>query len=107
MTRYTPGPMADAPIFDRHTFGRLLRAARIIAGFDRVEDVPAAVLDRTGFEISARTIYALERGEQEPTASQFLALTVTLRPPAGETYWSSSLRADVLAYYTERNRGTP
>lgn len=95
-----------SPIFDRHTFGRLLRAARIIAGFDRVEDVPPAILERTGVEISARTVYALERGEQEPTASQFLALTVTLRPPAGETYWSSAMRDDVLAYYAEQRRGT-
>jgi transcriptional regulator with XRE-family HTH domain len=96
--------MAD-PIFDRHTYGRLLRAARIIAGYDRVEDVPPAILEATGVELSARTIYALERGEQEPTATQFLALVMTLRPPAGETYWQSALRADVLAYYAARARG--
>jgi hypothetical protein len=101
-----PADMAD-PIFDRHTFGRLLRAARIIAGFDRVEDVPAAILERTGVEMSARTVYALERGEQEPTASQFLALVLTLRPPSGETYWSSALRGDVLAYYAREQRGAP
>jgi transcriptional regulator with XRE-family HTH domain len=95
----------DTPIFDRATFGRLLRAARIIAGYDRVEDAAAAIHQATGVDISPRTIYALERGEQEPTASQFLALTVTLRPPAGETYWQGAMRADVLAYYAERARG--
>jgi transcriptional regulator with XRE-family HTH domain len=96
--------MSSQPIFDREVFGRLLRAARIIAGYDRVEDAAAAVHDQTGVDISARTIYALERGEQEPTASQFLALAVTLRPPSGETYWASAMRPDVLAYYAEENR---
>lgn len=97
--------MADAEIFDRETFGRLLRAARIIAGFDSVADAAAAITERTGVAVSERTIYALERGEQDPTAPQFLAVAVTFRPPGGEGYWSPCMRADVLAYYAETRLG--
>lgn len=97
--------MDTEPIFDRATFGRLLRAARIIAGYDRVEDAAHAITEQTGVAMSARTLYALERGEQEPTASHFLALVISLRPPSGESYWSSSLRSDVLAYYAEQRHG--
>lgn len=62
--------MADDPIFDRHTYGRLARAARIIAGHDRVEDAAVAITERTGLDLSSRTLYAIERGEQEPSIRQ-------------------------------------
>lgn len=97
--------MEEQPLLDRLTFGRLLRAARIIAGYDRVEDAAVAVHERTGVDLSARTMYALERGEQEPTTSQFLALTMALRPPGGSNYWSSALRPDVVAYLEGARRG--
>lgn len=97
--------MADEPIFDRATFGRLLRAARIIAGFDSVAEAAAEITKRTGVAVSDRTIYALERGEQDPTAPQFLAVAVTFRPPGGEGYWSACMRSDVLAYYAESRLG--
>lgn len=95
----------DEPIFDRCVFGRLLRAARIIAGYESVAEAAAKISETTGVQISDRTLYALERGEQDPTAPQFLAVAVTYRPPAGESYWQSCMRADVLAYYAEQAIG--
>lgn len=87
-----------APLFDRHTFGRLLRAARIIAGHDRVEDAARAVTERTGVAMSARTLYALERGEQEPSATQYAAVTLTFAPPGGDVFWASAFSDEVRTF---------
>lgn len=103
--------MVDHQIFDVHAYGRLLRAARIIAGYPRVEDVPPIILERTGVEMSPRTIYALERGEQTPTVPQYMALTVTLTPPTGLAYWEPCFSDTIRALISDRSQqhihGTP
>lgn len=87
--------MTTGHIIDRQRFGRLARAARVIAGFDRVEDAAAAIRETAGIEVSARTLYAIERGEQDATMPQFLAMNLTYRPPSGVWYWDTALREDV------------
>lgn len=75
--------------------GRLIRAARTIAGYDRVEDAVVAIRERTGYEISARTLYALERGEQPLTLEQMLAIAMTLHPPGNIVFFNGGYRQDV------------
>jgi hypothetical protein len=94
--------MPDEDVFDRATYGRLVRAARIIAGFDRLEDLPAVILERTGVEISTRTLYSIERGEQTVTVPQYFALAVALDPPAGLAYWESAMGEGVRAIIRRR-----
>ena len=97
--------MNDQPILDRDAFGRLLRAARIIAGYDRVEDAVAAIHETAAVDMSERTLYALERGEQEPTAAQFLAVIITFEPPSGAVYWFGCFRPDIRAYFIRSRSG--
>lgn len=94
----------DGPLVDRAHMGRLFRAARIMAGYDRVEDAAAAVHQATGAQISARTWYALERGEQAVTLDQMLAAAMTFRPPTGVGFFREAVRADVKAYLTDMER---
>lgn len=99
--------MTDGQLIDREKFGRLARAARVIAGFDRVEDAAAAIRKTAGVEVSTRTLYALERGEQDATMPQFLAINLTYRPPSGVWYWDSALREDVRDGLARARRGEP
>lgn len=79
-------------------YGRLLRAARILAGYDRVDDASKGVEEDTGVPISPRTLYALERGEQSPSLEQFLALTMHYDPPSGWSYWQKAYSEKFLEY---------
>lgn len=76
--------------------GRRLRAARIAAGFDSVKDVPAVVFDKLEVHIAERTIYALERGEQMPSLSQFLALGYVYDPPGGDAFFAPAFDPRIL-----------
>lgn len=84
-----------SPLVDRVQMGRLIRAARTIAGFDRVEDAARAVVDRTGISMSARTLYALERGEQALTLEHMLAIVMTFTPPGNVVFFNGGYRDDV------------
>lgn len=94
-------------MFDPVAYGRLARAARIIAGHDRVEDAAHAIAELTGVEISARTVYAIERGEQSPSVEQYVALSLAYRPPGGPGYWDGSLSPEAQAFFRERNTHGP
>lgn len=95
----------DGPLVDRAQMGRLFRAARIVAGYDRVEDAAAAVQDLSGTHISARTLYALERGEQALTLEHFIGVLLTFRPPGNAGFFLSGFRQDVQRIYEESLRG--
>lgn len=84
-----------ASLIDRDAYGRLLRAARIVAGHDRVDDAVLAVEAATGVHLSARTWYALERGEQAVTLEQHVAIMLALRPPSGLDFFAGAFTADV------------
>lgn len=96
---------SDAPLVDGKQYGRLLRAARIVAGFDRVEDAAHAVQEMTGVHLTARSLYALERGEQRPTVEVFFAVLMTYRPPGATRFFMGALRDDLQNYLVESARG--
>lgn len=89
------------PLIDADKLGRLMRAARIVAGFDRMEDAIVEIENLTGVHITARTLYALERGEQKATLEQMFALMVTYRPPSVRTFFLQAMREDVRAALLE------
>lgn len=80
-------------ILDRVVFGRRLRAARVISGFDRVGQLTHVLRSKYGIDISDRSIYAIERGEQMPHLDFFLAVCVALDVPP--TYFGPATRQDV------------
>ena len=98
---------AQAPhnVVDPVIFGRRLRALRIITGYDRVADFANDLRRITGVEVSDRTVYAVERGEQPPTLDFYFAALYVLKPPEGPLYFMPALRGDVAdalaAYYTQ------
>lgn len=83
---------ADA-VIDLDELGRRVRAARTLAGMDTVRDV-GEKMRRGGVKISERTLYAIERGEQEPTTTTMLALVLCLDPPGGYAFFAPALRED-------------
>lgn len=95
----TAGPLVDAEML-----GRLLRAARIVAGFDRVEDAAQAVADTSGFHLTSRTLYALERGEQKATLEQLIAAVVAYRPPTGGGFFLQAVREDLREILDQTRR---
>lgn len=88
-------PLSKNPLIDLVVFGRLVRAARIIAGFESVKAAADAVRERTGITISDRTLYAIERGEQEPTITQLVAFAMAFNPPGGQVFFAQAYRDDV------------
>lgn len=87
----------DAPIVDPQAFGRLVRAARIVAGFDTVRDAAAAMAEASEVHVPDRSLYAIERGEQKPTLEFFFAVVMTFRPPGGTRFFMRALRPDLIA----------
>jgi len=58
--------------------GRSLREARTAAGFARMTDLASAIELMTGVSISARSLYAMERGEQMPSFLQMVCILAAL-----------------------------
>lgn len=73
-------------IVDQEALGRRIRAARVLAGFDNMADLTAAIRE-TGLQISDRTLYALERGEQPITWEILIALVLSMQPPGGVRFF--------------------
>lgn len=94
MTTSSP-PSQSSPVIDRDQMGRLIRAARTIAGFDRVEDAANAISERTGHRMSTRTLYALERGEQNLSLEHLIQIVMTFRPPGNVVFFNGAYRDDV------------
>lgn len=77
--------MKENSIVDWRAFGVLLKAARLSAGFSRGQALCDAIKEKTGLDVSERTIYALEDASRSPSADIFLALQQVLpqlRDPA-------------------------
>lgn len=88
------GTLSPHNIIDKVAFGRRLRAARIINGYDRVTDFTSIMRSRYGVDVSDRTVYAIERGEQMPHLDFFVAALALLNPDPG--YFFQAIRADVI-----------
>jgi hypothetical protein len=93
--------MTDGPLIDLAVFGRHLRAARILAGYDNVAPAAAHITECTGVHVTERILGAIERGDQMPTLEQFLAIGYCLRPPGGGAFWAPALRPDIAAGWVE------
>lgn len=85
-------------LVDLRAFGRRLRSARILAGYDTVALAALAIFELTGVSISDRTFYAIERGEQMPSLEQFMAFTITFKPPYMWQYWNPAFPTLVLEH---------
>ena len=88
-----PEPTPPQPVLDMAVFGRDLRSLRIRRGFDRAGDFTSLLREKYGVEISDRTLYAFERGEQMPRLDFYLAAIAALDAERG--YFSPAVRADV------------
>lgn len=80
-------------IVDRVVFGRRLRAQRVLMGFDRVGQLTDILRARYGIDVSDRTIYAIERGEQMPHVDFVLGVVAALDCPLH--YFAPAIRHDV------------
>jgi len=88
-------PMQPQNIVDKVAFGRRLRAQRILAGFDRATEFTTLLRSQYGVDVSDRTVYAIERGEQMPHIDFLFAATVALQVP--QDYFMPAIRSDVAA----------
>ena len=89
-------------IVDPVIFGRRLRAQRILQGFDRMSDFTEKLRRQYGVEVSDRTVYAIERGEQLPHIDFYVAAVCALKVDRG--YFLAAIRGD-CATYMEGPRG--
>lgn len=80
-------------IVDLVIFGRRLRALRVLNGFDRVSDFANILRGRYGVDVSDRTVYAIERGEQMPHLDFVIASVAILEAP--HDYFLPAYRTDV------------
>lgn len=94
----------DGPLVDKVQMGRLIRAARIVAGYDRVDDAAEAISEMTGTTMSSRTLYALERGEQTISLEQMIAVVMTFRPPGDIVFFEGGTRPDVQQMFGATRR---
>jgi DNA-binding XRE family transcriptional regulator len=82
-------------LVDPEVLGRRLRAARIVAGCDRVADAVAEVKE-LGVGLSERTLYAIERGEQLPSIEQYAGLVLVYGAHGGIPDLVPAFRPDVV-----------
>ena len=85
--------LAPQNIVDRVVFGRRLRAQRVLMGYDRVGQLTHVLRAQYGVDVSDRTIYAIERGEQMPHLDFVLGVVTALQCPMD--YFAPALRHDV------------
>lgn len=87
-------PLSPSNIVDKVVFGRRLRALRVMQGYDRVSDFSQAIRARYGVDVSDRTVYAIERGEQMAHIDFFLAAQHLL--DAAPDWFAPAVRYDVI-----------
>lgn len=98
---YDPsGPMKPQNIVDRVAFGRRLRALRSLAGYDRATEFTVVLRRQYGVDVSDRTLYAIERGEQMPHIDFYFAAICEL--DAERDYFSPAIRSDVVEKLARR-----
>ena len=82
----------DTGMFDRVQLGRRLRAARVLAGYRRMDAVQRELEARFGHVYSLRGLYAMERGAQEPHMQLLFRLMMIYDPPNGLEFWGDAIR---------------
>lgn len=85
--------MANTPtqVIDYEALGRLLRAMRTIAGYDRAEDAAQALTDRGGSAITGRMVTALERGDNQLSLAMAVLMVNVFQPPGGFRFLEPAL----------------
>lgn len=86
--------LAPHRILDAIVFGRRLRALRILNGYDRATDFVAVLRSQYGVDMSERSLYAVERGEQSPSLELFFATVTMLKPEVA--FFAPAFREDVM-----------
>lgn len=92
--------LAPHNVVDKVTLGRHIRALRILNGYDRVSDLVSVLRGKYGVDVSDRTVYAIERGEQMPHFDFIVALSCACETPTD--YLRPAYRADVQALFDKR-----
>lgn len=88
--------LAPNNLVDTVILGRRIRALRILNGYDRATDLVAVLRSQYGVEMSERTLYAIERGEQMPHVDFMLAILIHFRE--SPAYIQPAVRMDMAAY---------
>lgn len=89
--------LAPHNIVDTVQFGRRLRARRVLEGFDRVGQLTDILRSRFGIDVSDRTVYAIERGEQMPHWDFVLGVCAALNTEP--QYFAPAVRRDVIEQF--------
>jgi hypothetical protein len=98
MKRGDDGPGGSpGPLVDEVRFGNLVRAARIAAGVMTTREA-AAALTSIGFNVSERSLSAIERGEQKITVALMVGACVAFRPPHGIMFFAPAIRQDAMSH---------
>lgn len=103
-----PGDAGLRPIVNKRLFGALLRTLRkdpdrVGCGFDRGQAFCDALLTRAGLRMSERTLYDIEKGQQEATFSEVVAFVIALKPEGGIHYFSPALPPDTAVQFMRLN----
>lgn len=92
-------------MIDVGAFGRRIKAARAIAGFDRMADLVIDIKQVCDFDVSERTMYAIERGERLPSLELHMCLLIVLRPPGGAQFFMDALPHALRDKYVDAAQG--
>lgn len=97
--------LAPQNVVDKVVLGRRLRALRVLAGFDRVTDLVTILRAQYGVDVSDRTVYAIERGEQMPHLDFIVAVLAACNEMP--QYLGAAVRGDVHQKYMEQRGNRP
>jgi len=87
------------PVINLPRFGSYLKGLRVRQGYEAAEQLIETLKTQHGVEVSTRTMWAIERGEQLPRLDLLLALLVVLDERLD--YFYPAFRDDIV----ERLRG--
>lgn len=89
------------PVIDLACFGKYLKGLRVRQGYEPADKLEETLRTEQGVDVSKRTIYAIERGEQLPRLDLLLALLVVLDERID--YFYPAFRDDIVARLRERS----
>ena len=94
-----PAGPSPANIIDMAVFGRYLRSLRMRQGFETGRAFVEVLRRDYGVDISERTLYAMERGEQMPRLDFVIAALAALDTDLA--YFYPAIRSDVVGSLKE------
>lgn len=94
-------PKKVKSLVDHLELGRRIRAARILAGYESMGELTRTITERTGLAVSDRTMYAVERGEQNVAWELLIAVALVLEPPGGMRFFYPSVAPEHVGRLTD------